>query len=85
MYICIYFYIFSCIIFIFQIVLHFHSGASDDGASCAVMLEILRVMSKTAKILRHNIIFLFNGGEENFMPASHGFITQHKWAKEVLF
>ncbi|KAF7284418.1 hypothetical protein GWI33_022202 [Rhynchophorus ferrugineus] len=58
-------------------------GASDDGAGCAVMLEILRVLAVSPKILRHNIIFLFNGGEENFMPASHGFITQHKWAKEV--
>lgn len=58
-------------------------GASDDGAGCAVMLEILRVISKSDNILRHNIIFLFNGAEEDFMPASHGFITQHKWAKEV--
>lgn len=58
-------------------------GASDDGAGCAVMLEILRVLVHSDKILRHNIILLFNGGEENFMPASHGFITQHKWAKEV--
>ncbi|XP_050315595.1 endoplasmic reticulum metallopeptidase 1-like isoform X2 [Anthonomus grandis grandis] len=58
-------------------------GASDDGAGCAVMLEILRALVQAKTILRHNIIFLFNGGEENFMPASHGFITQHKWAKEV--
>lgn len=59
-------------------------GASDDGAGCAVMLEMLRVIAQSDRILKHNIIFLFNGGEENFLPASHGFITQHAWAKEVI-
>lgn len=47
------------------------------------MLEVLRVISLSDSSLAHNIIFLFNGAEENMMPAAHGFITQHRWAKEV--
>lgn len=47
------------------------------------MLEILRIISRLDEPLTHNIIFLFNGAEENWMQGSHGFITQHKWAKEV--
>ncbi|XP_058462171.1 endoplasmic reticulum metallopeptidase 1-like [Malaya genurostris] len=58
-------------------------GASDDGASCSVMLEIMRVMSRQHKPNRHSIIFLFNGAEETPLQAAHGFITQHPWAKHV--
>lgn len=58
-------------------------GGSDDGASCAVMLEMLRVLSQADAALRHNVIMLFNGAEENLLQASHGFITQHRWAAEV--
>lgn len=58
-------------------------GGSDDGAGCAVMLEILRVMAYSPQLLKHNIIFLFNGAEENLLEASHGFITQHPWAQEI--
>lgn len=47
------------------------------------MLELLRIFSRTREPFRNNIIFLFNGAEENIMQASHGFITQHKWAQEV--
>uniref|UniRef100_A0A1B6JDY7 FXNA-like protease n=1 Tax=Homalodisca liturata TaxID=320908 RepID=A0A1B6JDY7_9HEMI len=58
-------------------------GASDDGLNCAVMLEVLRVISRQSTPLQQNIIFLFNGAEETPLMASHGFITQHKWAPEV--
>ncbi|XP_037295061.1 endoplasmic reticulum metallopeptidase 1 [Manduca sexta] len=58
-------------------------GASDDGAGCAVLLETMRTLSASRRPLRHDAVFLFNGAEENIMQASHGFITQHKWAKSV--
>ncbi|KAJ8716926.1 hypothetical protein PYW08_005325 [Mythimna loreyi] len=57
-------------------------GASDDGAGCAVLLDTLRALAAGAP-LRHDAVFLFNGAEENILQASHAFITQHKWARDV--
>ncbi|XP_068152302.1 endoplasmic reticulum metallopeptidase 1-like [Drosophila tropicalis] len=58
-------------------------GASDDAMACAVMLEILRVLSRQSNRSKCDIIFLFNGAEETGLQASHGFITKHKWAKNI--
>lgn len=60
------------------------TGATDDLAACAVLLEVLRIISVTNTTLRHDLVFLFNGAEENILQASHGFITQHKWAKNLI-
>ncbi|KAF5270862.1 hypothetical protein FQA39_LY08307 [Lamprigera yunnana] len=58
-------------------------GGSDDGISCAIMLEILRKLSRSSERLQHDVIFLFNGAEEAVLKASHGFATKHKWVKNV--
>ncbi|XP_030376828.1 endoplasmic reticulum metallopeptidase 1-like isoform X2 [Scaptodrosophila lebanonensis] len=57
-------------------------GAGDDGHMMVAMLEVLRQMATTNQTFEHPIVFLFNGAEENSLQGSHGFITQHKWAKQ---
>ncbi|KAM8714032.1 hypothetical protein ACLKA7_014225 [Drosophila subpalustris] len=64
---------------------HFDSGESSPGAGDAgfmivTMLEVLRVIATSRQPIEHPIVFLFNGAEEVGLLASHGFITQHKWA-----
>lgn len=60
-------------------------AASDDAVSCSTMLETLRAISSKPHPLLgdHALIFLFNGAEETILQASHAFVTQHPWAKQV--
>ena len=60
-------------------------AASDDAVGCATMLEILQSISSDPKpfLPDHSVIFLFNGAEETILQASHGFVKQHPWAREV--
>ncbi|EQC34205.1 hypothetical protein SDRG_08408 [Saprolegnia diclina VS20] len=58
------------------------AAASDDGVNIAIMLELLQnavARPPTATAL----VFNFNGAEETFLQASHGFITQHPWRASV--
>ncbi|CAI4231712.1 unnamed protein product [Auanema sp. JU1783] len=59
------------------------SGGSDDLISCALMLELIRVLSSNPHILKHDVIFLFNGAEESSLLAAHGFITKHSWRHSI--
>lgn len=58
-------------------------GASDDGLNCAVMLEVLRVLSKRTVSMKRDIIFLFNGAEETSMQGSYAFMKTHSWAEDI--
>lgn len=50
-------------------------SAGDDGIWVAVVLEIVRVLSKQSRSFENSIIFLFNGAEEVKLLGSHMFIT----------
>ncbi|XP_047036815.1 endoplasmic reticulum metallopeptidase 1-like isoform X2 [Helicoverpa zea] len=58
----------------------FALGASDNAAFCAIMAETLTKLSRSKQKLKRNVIFLFNGAEENGLQGSHAFL-QHPWAR----
>ena len=62
------------------------TGASDDGVSCAIMLETLRVLAARASPLKHDVVFLFNGAEENILQVGR-FLRSvlAEWSKSVAF
>lgn len=48
-----------------------------------MLLETLRALLAAGRPLRHDVVCLLNGAEENILQASHGFVAQHRWAKHV--
>jgi len=48
-------------------------GASDDLAGVSVMLELLGILAHSPP-LAQDVVLLFNGAEEAFMVAAHGFV-----------
>ncbi|WP_166482229.1 M28 family metallopeptidase [Scytonema sp. UIC 10036] len=58
------------------------SGASDDGAAVAAMLETVRALKVYAP-LRNDVIFLFTDGEEPGLLGAKAFVDEHPWAKDI--
>jgi hypothetical protein len=58
------------------------SGACDDGAAVAALLETARAL-KSGPALQKDVIFLFTDGEENGLWGAKSFVSDHPWAEDV--
>jgi hypothetical protein len=52
-------------------------GATDNGAGCAVMLEVMRVLSKLDLKLDRTVRIALWGGEEQGLLGSHAYVKEH--------
>jgi hypothetical protein len=57
-------------------------GASDDGASVATFLEVIRSL-KTSPPLKNDLLFLFTDAEEVGSLGAKAFMNEHPRAKDV--
>jgi hypothetical protein len=57
-------------------------GASDDGVGTVVLLEVARAL-RTGPTLRHDVIFLFDEGEEYGLLGAEAFVASDPWADDV--
>lgn len=58
------------------------SGASDDGAGVAALLETARAL-RAGPPLANDVIFLISDGEEIGLLGARAFATQHPWMADV--
>jgi Peptidase family M28 len=58
------------------------SGAADNAASVAALLETLRTL-KNVQPMANDVIVLFTDGEEPGLLGAEAFVKQHHWANDV--
>jgi acetylornithine deacetylase/succinyl-diaminopimelate desuccinylase-like protein len=55
-----------------------NAGASDCASQIATMLEVARALAADPGVrLAAPVVFLFDGGEETFSQAAHGFMQKY--------
>lgn len=59
------------------------SGASDNGAAVATLLETIRAVQENEP-LTNDLIFLFTDGEELTGLGAQAFMERHAWADDVV-
>ena len=60
-------------------------AASDDGVPVAVILETIRcLVNQPAYSFQSRLLAVLNGAEETYLVGSHAFVTNHRWAKDVI-
>ncbi len=58
-------------------------GAADDMHAVAATFEIMRIFSEGGKQLKHDLVIMFNDGEEIGLLGAKAFMDGHPWAKEI--
>jgi hypothetical protein len=56
---------------------HAGTGATDNGAGCAVMLEAMRILKKLALPMSRTVRVVLWSGEEEGLWGSRGYVKQH--------
>jgi len=57
------------------------TGASDNASSVAVLLEVVRAISR--ETLKRDIIVLFDDAEEAGSHGAKAFVEEHRWARRI--
>ena len=60
-------------------------AASDDGVPVVVILETIRcLVNQPSYTYQSRLLAVLNGAEETYLVGSHSFVSNHRWAKDVV-
>ena len=60
-------------------------GAADDMHAVAATFEIMRILLAQEEELNHDLVIMFNDGEEIGLLGAKAFMEGHPWAKDIQY